>query len=40
MKRFGDFALSSLVGGLLIVIPFYLTVLLLLKATRSVASTC
>jgi uncharacterized membrane protein len=37
MSRFGKFVLSSLVRGLLIIIPLYLAVLLLLKAMKSVA---
>ena len=37
MRRFGEFVLSSLVRGLLIVIPLYLAVLLLLKAMKSLA---
>jgi uncharacterized membrane protein len=36
MKRVGRFLVSSLVGGLLIVLPVYLTVLLLLKVAQSV----
>jgi uncharacterized membrane protein len=38
MKKFGEFLVSSLVGGLLIVVPIYLTVLLLLKAMQSVVA--
>jgi uncharacterized membrane protein len=37
MRRFGKFVLSSLVRGLLIIIPLYLAVLLLLKAMKSLA---
>src|SRR5688572_14201879 len=37
MKRFGQFVLSSLVRGLLIIIPLYFAVLLLLKAMNSLA---
>ena len=37
MRGFGKFVLSSLVRGLLIVIPLYLAVLLLLKAMKSLA---
>jgi uncharacterized membrane protein len=37
MRRFGKFVLSSLVRGLLIIIPLYLAVLVLLKAMKSVA---
>jgi len=37
MKQFGQFVLSSLVRGLLIIIPLYLAVLLLLKAAKSLA---
>jgi len=37
MRRFGEFVLSSLVRGLLIIIPLYLAVLLLLKAMKSLA---
>jgi uncharacterized membrane protein len=36
MKRFGEFVVSAFVGGLLIVIPIYVTILLLLKAMQSV----
>jgi uncharacterized membrane protein len=36
MKKFGEFVVSAFVGGLLIVVPLYLTVLLLLKAMHSV----
>ena len=38
MKKFGEFVVSSFVGGLLIVVPIYLTVLLLLKAMQSVVA--
>ena len=37
MRQFGKFVLSSLVRGLLIIIPLYLAVLLLLKAMKSLA---
>ena len=37
MRGFGQFVLSSLVRGLLIIIPLYLAVLLLLKAMKSLA---
>ena len=37
MRQFGQFVLSSLVRGLLIIIPLYLAVLLLLKAMKSLA---
>ena len=37
MRQFGQFVLSSLVRGLLIIIPLYLAVLLLLKAAKSLA---
>ena len=37
MKRLGEFVMSALVSGLLIVIPLYLAVLLLFKAMQSVA---
>jgi uncharacterized membrane protein len=36
MKKFGEFVVRALVAGLLILVPFYLAVLLLLKATQSV----
>jgi uncharacterized membrane protein len=36
MKKFGAFVVSAFVGGLLIVAPLYLAVLLLLKAMHSV----
>ena len=35
MKRFWDFVISTLVGGLLVLVPLYLAVLLLLKAMAS-----
>jgi uncharacterized membrane protein len=38
MKHFRDFFLSSIVGGLLILAPIYLSALLLLKAMKAVAS--
>ena len=38
MKKFGEFVVSALVGGLLIVVPIYLTVLLMLKAMQSVVA--
>jgi uncharacterized membrane protein len=38
MKKFGAFAVSAFVGGLLIVVPLYLAVLLLLKAMQSVVT--
>jgi uncharacterized membrane protein len=37
MRRLFDFVVSTLVGGLLILVPLYLAVLLLLKAMASVA---
>jgi len=37
MKKLGEFVVSTLVGGLLIVVPVYLAILLLLKAMQSVA---
>jgi len=37
MKRFSDFVLTSVVRGLLVVLPLYLAVLLLLKAMASLA---
>jgi uncharacterized membrane protein len=37
MKHVREFVVSSLVGGLLIVVPLYLSVLLILKAMRAVA---
>ena len=37
MKKFGEFVLSALIGGLLVVIPIYIAVLLLLKAMQSAA---
>jgi hypothetical protein len=36
MKKSGEFVVSAFVGGLLTVVPIYLTVLLLLKAMNSV----
>ena len=36
MKRFGEFVLSAFAAGLLIVVPIYLSILLLLKAMQSV----
>jgi uncharacterized membrane protein len=38
MKRFRDFVVHALVGGFLLAVPVYLTVLLLLKAMKSVAA--
>jgi len=38
MKKFGEFVVSAFLGGLLIVVPIYLTVLLLLKAMQSVVA--
>jgi uncharacterized membrane protein len=38
MKHLRDFFLSSIVGGLLILAPIYLSALLLLKAMKAVAS--
>ena len=35
MKRLGNFIVSSLAGGLLVLVPLYLAILLLLKATAS-----
>lgn len=37
MRRLGEFVMSALVSGLLIIIPLYLAVLLLFKAMQSVA---
>ena len=37
MKHAGEFFVRTLVGGLLVVVPIYLAVLLLLKAMQSVA---
>lgn len=37
MKQFREFVVNALVGGLLVVIPIYLAVLLLLKAMQSLA---
>ena len=36
MKKFGEFVTSAFLGGLLIIVPIYLTVLLLFKAMQSV----
>ena len=36
MKKFAEFVVSAFVGGLLIVVPIYISVLLLLKAMQSV----
>jgi uncharacterized membrane protein len=36
MKRLREFVMTSLVGGLLIILPIYLSVLLLLKAMQAV----
>ena len=38
MKKFGEFVVSAFVAGLLILVPFYLAVLLLLKAMQSVVA--
>ena len=38
MKKFGEFVVSSFVGGLLFVVPIYLAILLLLKAMQSVVA--
>jgi uncharacterized membrane protein len=38
MKKFSEFVVSAFVGGLLIVVPIYLAVLLLLKAMHSVVA--
>lgn len=38
MKKFGEFVGSAFVGGLLIVVPIYLAVLLLLKAMQSLGA--
>jgi uncharacterized membrane protein len=38
MKKLGEFVVSAFVGGLLIVVPIYLAVLLLLKAMQSVVA--
>ena len=38
MKKFGEFVVRAFVAGLLILVPFYLAVLLLLKATQSVVA--
>jgi uncharacterized membrane protein len=37
MRRFRDFLISSVVGGLLVLVPLYLAILLLLKAAKSLA---
>ena len=37
MKHFREFVVNVLVGGLLIVVPLYLAVVLLLKAMQSLA---
>ena len=37
MKKFGEFVVSAFLGGLLVIVPIYLAVLLLLKAMQSVA---
>jgi hypothetical protein len=37
MKHAREFFVNTLVGGLLVVVPLYLVVLLLLKAMQSVA---
>jgi uncharacterized membrane protein len=36
MKKFGEFVVSAFLGGLLIIVPVYLAVLLLLKAMQTV----
>ena len=36
MKNFGEFVVSAFVAGLLVVVPLYVTILLLLKAMQSV----
>ena len=38
MKKFGEFVVSAFLGGLLIIVPVYLAVLLLLKAMQSVVT--
>ena len=38
MKRIGEFVLSAFAAGLLIVVPIYLSILLLLKAMQSVVA--
>ena len=38
MKQFSEFVVSAFVGGLLLVVPIYLAVLLLLKAMQSVVA--
>jgi uncharacterized membrane protein len=35
MKKFGEFVVSAFLGGLLVIVPIYLAVLLLLKAMQS-----
>ncbi|MGH8470129.1 MAG: hypothetical protein ACREX3_14885 [Gammaproteobacteria bacterium] len=37
MKQFREFVVNAVVGGLLVVVPIYLAVLLLLKAMQSLA---
>jgi uncharacterized membrane protein len=36
MKKLGEFVVSASIGGLLVVVPLYLTILLLLKTMQSV----
>lgn len=36
MKKFGEFVVGAFIGGLLFVVPIYLSILLLLKAMQSV----
>ena len=38
MKKFGEFVVRAFVAGLLILVPFYVTILLLLKAMQSVVA--
>ena len=38
MKKLSEFVMSALVRGMLFVVPVYLSVLLLLKATKSVVA--
>ena len=38
MKKFGEFVVSAFVAGLLVVVPLYVTILLLLKAMQSVVA--
>ena len=38
MKRTRNFVMNALIGGLLVVLPIYLAILLLLKAMQTVAS--